>query len=169
MTLDKNDTEAKYEWYALYTKPRFEKRIKERLESNGYESYLPLHRTPRVWSDRIKMVDIPLFNSYIFVKCREFEILSLLRINGIVRVVFYNGKPAVIRQVEIDAIQAFLKEAEGRVLCAGDDVEILAGSMKSKSGKIVMIKKKYLVLRVEQLTATVCVKMDNVVPLKRLK
>lgn len=156
-------------WYALYTKPRSEKRVKEKLEQNGWECYLPLHRSPRVWSDRVKIVDMPLFNSYIFVRCKEAEILSLIRINGVVRVVFYDGKPAVIRPVEIEAIKMFIEEAEGKVLCTGDEVEILAGSLKNKSGKIVKIKKKYLVLRIEQLAATVCINTESVAPLNRVK
>ena len=168
MILDKKKTESVYRWYALYTKPRFEKRVKEKLELNGFDCYLPLHRTPRVWSDRVKMVDMPLFSSYIFVKCREYEILSLIRITGIVRVVFYDGRPAVIRQQELDSIQKFIELAEGKVLCTGDEVEILTGSWKSRSGKIVKIKKKYLILSIEQLTATVCVNTDYVAPIKRL-
>ena len=168
MILDKKKTESVYRWYALYTKPRFEKRVKEKLELNGFDCYLPLHRTPRVWSDRVKIVDMPLFSSYIFVKCREYEILPLIRITGIVRVVFYDGRPAVIRQQELDSIQKFIELAEGKVLCTGDEVEILTGSLKSRSGKIVTIKKKYLILSIEQLTATVCVNTDYVAPIKRL-
>ncbi|MDR0574919.1 MAG: UpxY family transcription antiterminator [Tannerella sp.] len=162
-------TTNKTNWYVLYTTPRAEKRVKEKLEWNGVECYLPLHRSPRVWSDRVKLVDIPLFNSYIFVKCREAEILSLLRINGVVRVIFYDGKPAVIRQAEVDAIRMFIKEAEGKVLCAGDEVEILTGSMKNKSGKIIKIKKKYILLRIEQLAATVCVNVESVALLGRIR
>lgn len=160
---------SKLNWYALYTKPRSEKRVKEKLESNGWECYLPLHRSPRVWSDRVKVVDMPLFNSYIFVKCKESEILSSIRVNGVVRVVFYDGKPAVIRQKEVDAIKMFIEEAEGKVLCTGDEVEILTGSMKNKSGKIMKIKKKYLVLHIEQLAATICVNTESVAPLDRVK
>ena len=156
-------------WYALYTKPRFEKRVKEELESYGFECYLPLHRSPRVWSDRVKLVDIPLFSSYIFVRCKEFEILPLIRIKGVVRVVFHNGKPALIRDQEINAIKVFIEMAKDKVLCSGDEVEILAGTMKSKSGMIIMIKKKYLVLRIEQLAATVCVNNENVALLNRVK
>ncbi|MDR2917498.1 MAG: UpxY family transcription antiterminator [Tannerella sp.] len=162
-------TTNKTNWYVLYTTPRSEKRVKEKLEWNGVECYLPLHRSPRVWSDRVKMVDIPLFNSYIFVKCKESEILSLIRINGVVKVVFYDGKPAVIRQAEVDAIKMFIEEAEGKVLCTGDEVEILAGSMKNKSGKIIKIKKKYLVLHIEQLAATICVNTESVALLGRVK
>ena len=159
----------KYKWFTLYTRPRFEKRVKEELETKGFESYLPLHRTPRVWSDRVKIVDMPLFSSYIFVMCKESDILRLIRINGVVRVVFYNKKPAVIRQQEIDAIKEFIEVADGKVLSTGDEVEILTGSMKKKSGRIVRIRKKYIVLHIEQLAATVCINTENVAAMNRVK
>ena len=173
MEREENESDSglnlKYKWFALYTTPRSEKRVKEKLEMNGYESYLPLHSSPRVWSDRVKIVDIPLFNSYIFVKCKDSDILSLIRMKGVVRVVFYDGKPAIIRQKEIDAIKIFIEAAKGKSLCTGDEVEILTGSMKKKSGRIIKMKKKYLVLRLEQLAATVCIKIENVAPLNRVK
>ncbi|MDR2775280.1 MAG: UpxY family transcription antiterminator [Tannerella sp.] len=156
-------------WYALYTSPRAEKRVKEKLEQNGLECYLPLHRSPRVWSDRVKIVDIPLFNSYIFVKCNAGKIFSMYKIYGVVKVVFYDGKPAIIRQKEIDMIRMFIEETSGKVLCTGDEVEILTGSMKNISGKIVRIKKKYLVLHIKQLMATVCVNMESVAPVNRIR
>jgi transcription antitermination factor NusG len=156
-------------WYALYTSPRAEKRVKDKLEQNGVECYLPLHRSPRVWSDRVKMVDMPLFNSYIFVKCNVIEIFRMYKVHGVVRIVFYNGKPAVIRQKEIDAIKIFLEETTGKRLCTGDEVEILTGSMKNISGKIVRIKKKYLILHIKHLMATVCVNMESVAPVSRIR
>ena len=149
--------------------PRFEKRVKEKLEWSGVECYLPLHRCPRVWSDRIKMVDIPLFSSYIFVRCNMFEIMPLNKIYGVVRIVYYNGKPAIVRQSEIDAIKQFIKEANEKVLCTGDEVVVLTGSMKKKYGTIIRIKKKYLILHIEQFAATVCVNTENVTLLNKLK
>ncbi|MDR0395147.1 MAG: UpxY family transcription antiterminator [Tannerella sp.] len=162
-------TRTRLNWYALYTKPRAEKRVDEKLKTRGIESYLPLHRSPRVWSDRVKIVDIPLFNSYIFVRCRKSEILYMNKICGVARIVFYDGKPAIIRQNEIDSIKTFIKKASGKALCKGDEVEILTGSMKNISGKIVRIKKKYLLLHIQQLMATVCVDMENVAPTNRIK
>jgi transcription antitermination factor NusG len=158
----------KRNWFVLYTSPRAEKRVRERLKQDGIECYLPLHCCPRVWSDRVKLVDIPLFNSYIFVRCKPFELFPLLRVNGVLRVVFYDEKPAIIRPSEIEAIKRFIEHAKEKALCTGDEVEILTGSMKKRSGTIVKIKKKYLVLHIEQLTATVCVDMENVAPLNRL-
>ena len=158
----------KENWYILYTTPRAEKRVKEKLEMNGTTCYLPLHRRPRVWSDRIKMVDMPLFNSYIFVKCKVYELFSFIRINGVVRIVFYDGQPAIIRQSEIDAVKQFIDQATEKVLCTGDEVEILTGSMKKKFGKIIRIKKKYILLHIEQLAATVCVNTESVAHVNRL-
>lgn len=156
-------------WYALYTTPRAEKKVKQRLDELEIENYLPLHRAPQVWSDRIKMVDKPLFNSYIFVKTREPILRQLIRIYGVIRIVFYCDKPAVIRQKEIDAIHNFLEQAAERPLCVGEEAEILSGSMKHISGKVRNIKKNYLILYIEQLGATVSVNLDNIARANRIK
>ncbi|MDR1555769.1 MAG: UpxY family transcription antiterminator [Tannerellaceae bacterium] len=156
-------------WYVLYTSPRAEKQVKERITVLDIECFLPLHRTPRAWSDRVKMVDVPLFHSYVFVRCHESQLYSLLSVYGVSRIVYYNGKPAIIRQQEIDAIQDFLKQSANHTLLVGDEVEILAGAMKHISGKVRKIKKTYLVLYLEQLGATVSVNLQNVAPANRLK
>ncbi len=163
------ETEKTRNWYALYTAPRAEKQVKERITAQGVECWLPLHRCPRVWSDRVKIVEMPLYTSYIFVCCEEMKLRELLRIYGVSRIVYYDSKPAVIRQQEIDAIREFLELAVGKQLYVGDEVEILCGAMKNISGKIKKINKNYLVLYLEQMGATVCVNMEEVAPLNRLK
>lgn len=149
-------------WYALYTAPRAEKRVKERLDSLGVECWLPLHRSPRVWSDRVKIVEVPLFSSYVFVHCEEPELRSLLTVNGVSKIVYYDGMPAVVKDKEIDAIRKFLEKASEYSLCPGDEVEIVCGTLKNVSGKIQRIKRDYLALFLEQLGATVCVKLNTV-------
>lgn len=156
-------------WYVLYTAARAEKQVKERIDALGVECWLPLHRTPRAWSDRVKMVDIPLFSSYVFVKCAEHVVRDMLKVYGVSRIIYYCGKPAVIRQRDIDAIKTFLEQASEHPLCAGDEVEILCGVMKHVSGKIKKIKKNHLLLYLEQLGATVCVKLDTVARVNRIK
>ncbi|MDH6305854.1 transcription antitermination factor NusG [Parabacteroides sp. PF5-5] len=156
-------------WYVLYTSARAEKQVKERIMAKGYECWLPLHQARRVWSDRVKVVEVPLFNSYIFVKCQEHEIRDMIKIYGVSRIVFYNGKPAVIRQKEIDAIKEFLEQAANRTLMVGEEVEILTGAMKHVSGKVKKIKKKYLLLYLEQMGVSVSVSLEDVAPVKRLK
>lgn len=156
-------------WYVLYTAPRAEKQVKDRIDALGVECWLPLHRSPRVWSDRIKMVDIPLFTSYVFVKCTDPKLRELTRVYGVSKIVYFNGKPALVRQKEIDAIKDFLEQASTHPLCPGEEVEILCGAMKNVSGKVKKIKKNHLVLYLEQLGATVCVKLGEVARLDRLK
>jgi len=160
---------AAVNWYALYTTPRAEKKLNERLQTMGVACYLPLHRSPRVWRDRVQLVDIPLFTSYLFVHCSEPELHKLLYVSGVVRIVYYCGKPAVIRPKEIDAIRTFLEQASNHKLCVGEQVEILSGAMKKVSGKIQKIKKHYLVLTIEQIGLTVCVNTSNVAPVNRIK
>ena len=157
-------------WYVLYTAPRAEKKVDERLRERGVESYLPLHRSPQVWSDRVKMVDKPLFTSYVFVRCTETEALSFVKtIYGVARVVFYNGRPAIIRSSEIDAIRDFLKQAANHQLTVGEEAEILSGPLKSVSGIVQKIGRNRLRLHIEQIGVTVTVDLSEVAPVKRIK
>jgi len=156
-------------WYVLYTQPRAEKKVQERLQALVEECYLPLHKAPHVWSDRIKMVEKPLFSSYIFVRCNVSELYSLLQVSGVVRVVYYCGKPAVIRPKEIDEIKSFLEKSANHELCIGDEVEILSGTFRHVSGKIRQIKKKYLSLTLAQIGITVSVNLANVAHINRIK
>jgi len=169
MANEYNRNIVKKNWYALYTKPRAEKLVHQRLHEMAVENYLPLHRAPRIWSDRVKFVDKPLFSSYIFVRCREFDLHSLLYINGVARIVFYCDKPAIVQQKEIDAIRLFLELAANHELCVGEEVEILSGAMKHVCGKIKRIKKHYLLLTIEQIGATVCVNLSNIAHVNRIK
>jgi transcription antitermination factor NusG len=156
-------------WYVLYTSPRAEKQVNDRIADRGIEAWLPLHKAPHVWSDRVKIVEVPLFNSYIFVKCREHELHDLPKIYGVARIVFYDGKPAIIRQKEIDAVKDFLEQAANHTLLVGDEVKILTGSMKNISGKVKKIKKKYLFIYLEQMGVTAQVDLSEVIPVRQLK
>ena len=157
-------------WYVLYTAPRAEKKVEERLRERGVECYLPLHRSPQVWSDRVKMVDKPLFISYVFVRSTETEALNFVRqIYGVARAVFYNGRPAIVQPSEIEAIRAFLEQAANHPLTVGEEVEILSGALKQVSGVIQKIGRNRLRLFIEQIGVTVTVDLSEVAPVKRLK
>ncbi|MDR1644905.1 MAG: UpxY family transcription antiterminator [Tannerellaceae bacterium] len=165
-----NDNENRHiYWFVLYTLPRAEKQVAKRINQQEFECWLPLHLCPRAWSDRVKTVEVPLFHSYVFVKCLENQLHTLLRIYGVSRIVYYNGKPAVVRQQEIDAIHDFLQQSANHPLLVGDEAEILVGAMKHVSGKVTMINKNYIVLYLEQLGATVITNLDHVAPVNRLK
>jgi transcription antitermination factor NusG len=97
-------------WYAVYTKPRWEKKVSSLLEAKGIEYYCPLNKVVKQWSDRKKTVLEPLFTSYVFVQVDENRKWELLKINGIVNYVHWLGKPAKIKESEIDTFRKFLNE-----------------------------------------------------------
>jgi transcription antitermination factor NusG len=152
-------------WYVLYTAARAEKQVELKLIAEGVETFLPLRKTARKWTDRIKMVDVPLFSSYIFVKTSDEKLRELIKINGVSRIVYYNGSPAKIRMKEIEAIRKFIQLAEDRECLFGvnQDVFVACGPLKNVSGTIKKIGKKYLVLYIEQMGTIVCVKQNQVI------
>lgn len=153
------------EWYVLYTTARAEKQVELKLQAEGVETYLPLHKCPRKWSDRVKMVEMPLFSSYIFVNTTDEKLRTLIRVSGVARIVYYNGKPAVMRQKEIEAIREFVQKAAERECEFGlsEEVLVACGPLKDISGKIKKIGRKYLILHIEQMGITVCVKQNQVI------
>lgn len=108
-------------WYAVHTRPRWEKKVASLLQERGFENYCPLNKVVRQWSDRKKTILEPLFKGYVFVQVEEAAKWELLTINGIVNYVHWLGKPARIRDSEIDTIRRFLNEFE--------DVEVTENNM----------------------------------------
>ena len=109
-------------WYAVYTRPRWEKKVASLLEDRGITNYCPLNKVNRQWSDRRKVVLEPLFKGYVFVQVSETNKWELLTVNGIVNYVYWLGKPATIRESEIDTIRRFLHEFE--------DIEIVEAGLQ---------------------------------------
>ncbi|MDR0687480.1 MAG: UpxY family transcription antiterminator [Prevotellaceae bacterium] len=152
-------------WYALYTVPRAEKQVEQRLKRAEVETYLPLHLSPRQWSDRIKLVEVPLLPSYIFVKTTEPLLRSgIIPTHGVVRSVYYNGKPAVIRDPEIAAIRLFLEKARAKEIAYSLDEKVLiaCGPLKNIAGKVKRIGKTHIALYLEQLGVMVSVAINQV-------
>jgi transcription antitermination factor NusG len=99
-------------WYAVYTKPRWEKKVHKLFDEKRLENYCPLNKVRKKWSDRIKVVEEPLFKSYIFVQVSEHEKTKVRMTNGVVNFVYWQGKPAVVKEKEINIIKKFLNEYE---------------------------------------------------------
>jgi transcription antitermination factor NusG len=99
-------------WYAVYTKPRWEKKVHKLFDEKEVENYCPLNKVTKKWSDRIKVMEEPLFKSYIFVQVSEEEKTKVRMTNGVVNFVYWQGKPAVIKEKEINIIKKFLNEYE---------------------------------------------------------
>jgi transcription antitermination factor NusG len=82
------------------------------LTAKGIDSYCPLNKVRRKWSDRIKLVEEPLFKSYLFVKTDDEGRLPVRMTDGVVNFVYWNGKPAIVKEKEIQTIKKFLDEHE---------------------------------------------------------
>src|SRR5260221_3796633 len=100
------------QWYAVYTRPRWEKKVNALFAEKGIESFCPLNKVHKQWSDRVKLVEEPLFKSYVFVHVPRDEQAEVRLVNGVLNFVYWLGKPAVIKQVEIDRIKRFLNQHE---------------------------------------------------------
>jgi len=144
------------QWYDLYTQPRNEKKVAERLQAAGLEVYCPLVLTIRQWSDRKKKVKIPMFTSYVFahVSLQEFE--TVRRDPGVLNFVYWLGKPAVVREEEIRAIKLLTQEGTNIIVEStepklGDRITILEGPFKGLTGFIEDNQEKRITLFIEQL------------------
>lgn len=134
-------------WYAVYTKPRWEKKVAENLVRNGFESYCPLNRVLRQWHDRKKFVSEPLFASYVFVRTEEVRHPELSRVSGIVNLVYWLRKPAVIREDEIDAIKRFTDQysnvsLEKTAVNLDDRVRVIKGPLITQEGNVIAVKSR---------------------------
>lgn len=136
------------------------------MEEARIEHFLPMLKVMRQWSDRVKVVEVPLFSSYVFVRCHTRELGNLSRIYGVVRIVYYNGRPAKVREEEIVRIRDFVRRADRCELVTGDRVEVVCGLLKGEerlvSGQILEVQRDYLVLYLEQLGVRACVKKCEV-------
>ena len=138
----------KKKWYVLLTKPKFEKKVSEGLSKVNIMNYLPLHKQLRIWHDRKKWVEMPLFSSYIFVNIDENSRNKVFGINGIVKYISNAGEIAILKEEEIDRIKRLCSylgeiEIEKSNVKIGEEVEIVSGHFKGMQGHVVSMRGKY--------------------------
>lgn len=120
------------------------------------ESYCPLNKVRRKWSDRIKLVEEPLFKSYVFVNIEENGRTEVRMTDGVINFVYWNGKPAIVKDKEIEAIRRFLNEYENVELVKldlklNDQVIVAAGPLMDKEGKVIEVKNKVARVQIDSL------------------
>ena len=143
-------------WFAIYTKPRWEKKVNQLLTDKGVECYCPLNKVKRKWSDRTKTVEEPLFKSYVFVKVTEEERSKVRLTNGVVNFVYWNGKPAIVREKEIQTIKLFLDEHENvqvrpMDLIVQQRVLITSGTFMDRTATVLDVRKKEVKVSIDSL------------------
>lgn len=154
-------------WYALYTTPRAEKQIHQRLLDEEIETFLPLQKTFRKWSDRRKLIEKPLLPSYIFVKTRPRFFPKVYNIRGILKFVSFEGKPVSIPQKQIDNLRLLVdSDADITVTSEkyeqGDNVEVISGSLRGLTGELIRIgSRNRVVIRINKLEQNLVVKIPK--------
>jgi len=154
-------------WYALYTKPRWEKKVHKLLTQKNIEAYCPLNKVKRKWTDRIKTIEEPLFSSYVFVKVADEEKTEVRFVDGVLNFVYWNGKPAVVREEEIIELKKFLSEYEDVQVSnieikPADEVMLTTGVMMGAKGRVLRVMGPNTVeVRIESLGFLITAKFDK--------
>jgi transcriptional antiterminator RfaH len=144
-------------WYAVYTKPRFEKKLTGYLNEKGIEAYLPLRKTLRQWSDRKKLVEEPLINSYVFVNVISDQYYEVLNTPGAVKYIWFDGKPAVIPAKQIEAMKLITStnldvDCLGETIPRGSYIKVQEGPLKGLSGELINYAGKHkVIVRIDHL------------------
>jgi len=137
-------------WFAIYVKSRAEKKVALELEYNDISHYLPLIKRLKIWSDRKKWVEEPLFRSYIFVHVDTTDFYNVVKTTGVVKYVSFEGEAVPIPELQINAIKYYLEETdpeskEDLEWEAGKSVEVILGSMTGLKGLLVEAQGKHKV------------------------
>ena len=153
-------------WYALYTKPRWERKVAQELEQQNIEAYCPQITEVKQWSDRKKKITSPLFKSYVFVKLEEKDRAKVFNIPGVVQYLFWLGKPAIVRDEEINTIKSWLQDErvediQVSHLSPGDKLTIASGSFKGKDAVVQKIGNKRLKMILKDLGLVINVRISD--------
>ena len=152
-------------WFAIYTRPKNEKKVVEGLEKLGVEVYCPMVTQVKQWSDRKKKVEAPLINSYVFVNIEDKKRNIVFEVPGVVRYLFWLGKPAVIQEHEIDLLKASLKgifsSVEVNGIQPGDNLTISNGPFQGKEGVVSQVEKNNIRLVLKELGVVITISKEK--------
>jgi transcription antitermination factor NusG len=152
-------------WFALWTRSRHEKSVRNQLGLRAIEVFLPLVSKWRRWRDRRKLVEFPLFPGYCFARFDRGDHLEVRKCPGVVEIVSFNGEPAPIPDHEVETIRTLVTSALPFDPCPfireGDLVEVVHGPLRGAVGRLVgKGSKSHLVVSIELLNRSVRVAVD---------
>jgi transcription antitermination factor NusG len=158
--------EEKKKWYAIYTKPRWEKKVHGLLMAKGIEAYCPLNRVRKKWSDRMKWVEEPLFKSYVFVHIPITDQLPVRATNGVLNFVYWLGKPAMVKEAEIETIRKFLNDytdvkALPLDLQHNSKILIRKGAFMDKEAKVIKVLNNRVQVVIESIGYSLVASIDK--------
>jgi len=162
-------------WYAVYTNSRAEKRVSDRLTEMDIETFLPLQKTLRQWSDRKKLVEKPLISSYVFVRIFPKEYFTVRKVDGVVKFIMIQARPVPIPDAQIKNLRILCGsdvevELSTDVYAKGDMVEVTVGSLAGLRGELIRVGRKHkVVIRIIQpgMNLTVDIKVNAIRKLEK--
>ena len=143
-------------WYAVKTRSRWEKKIVKKLSDRGIENYCPLQKRVSQWSDRKKIILEPVFSGFIFVRVDKENIWDVKNVEGIVNYIYFLGKPAVVRDKEIELIRKFLDKFENEEIEQGHiklngKVRVTSGPLMNYEGILLEISGNKAIVRIDSM------------------
>jgi transcriptional antiterminator RfaH len=150
-------------WYPVHTQSRAEKKAYQALINKNIETYLPLHRQLKQWSDRKKWVEEPLIKSYLFVNIYDHQQMEVLTIKGITRFIYFSNRITSMPDRQIEELKLLLAspyqlEITEEELLPGEKIRIKAGPLKDFNGEIIEYRShKRLLLRLGDLQNSIIV------------
>lgn len=158
-----NDT---LHWYVVRTRPRWEKKVAQLLLEKGITHYCPLNKVHRQWSDRKKIVEEPLFKTYVFVQVEERSKWDIKLIDGILNYLYWQGKPARVKEEEIITIKKFLQEFEDVEVvetdfAINDKVTFKEGIMMDYNGIVLEVFGNKARVRLQSLSASLVATVEK--------
>jgi transcription antitermination factor NusG len=162
---NRRDSVLEYPWFALQVRTRHESGVANYLQGQGYESFLPLYKCRKRWSDRVKEVQTPLFPGYLFCRFDPQDRLPVMKTPGVMQIVGVNRLPVPVDEVEISAIQTLVASGIPNqpwpFLQVGERVRIESGSLCGLEGILMDFKGSHrLVLSITLLQRSVSVEID---------
>jgi transcription antitermination factor NusG len=155
-----------YPWFALQVRARHEVGVAAHLDGQGYEWFLPMYKSRRRWSDRMKEIESPLFPGYLFCRFNPHNRLPILKTPSVTQIVGYDHVPIPIDEEEIRAIRTLVASGVPNQPCSfltvGNRVRIEAGALRGIEGILMELKgKRRLVLSITLLQRSVAVEIDS--------
>lgn len=152
-----------YRWYPVYTHARAEKKAYQALVDKNIDTYLPLQRQLKQWSDRKKWVEEPFIKSYLFVHVKEHQLTEVLMTKGIARFIYFSGKITAMPDKQVEGLKLLMAspyelEITEHDLLPGEKIIVKAGPLKGLSGEIISYRsQKHLSLRLENMGYSIIV------------
>lgn len=154
------------QWHVIYTKSKWEKKVDELLMQKGFESWCPVEKKERFWTDRKKIIDVPLFRSYVFVRISKEDYTQVLSTIGVVNFLYFEKKPAIIRDNEVEEIRKYLGLATPSTnieivdltnLPPQTKVAINQGLFMKRRGEVIKASKHNVFVRLESINLVMIV------------